>query len=52
MSASTQMRIFGVALFPATALLARCATPGGDKGVKVTLSGDPAKSAGLNVGKG
>jgi hypothetical protein len=39
MNASTQMKILGAALFSATVLLAGCATPGGDKGVKVTLSG-------------
>ena len=40
MNASTQMKILGVALFSATVLLAGCATPGADKGVKVTLNGD------------
>ena len=39
MNASTQMKIVGVALFTAV-LLAGCATPGADKSVKVTLSGD------------
>jgi hypothetical protein len=39
MNASTQLKIFGVTLFSAAVLLAGCATPGGDKGTKVTLSG-------------
>jgi hypothetical protein len=39
MNATTQMKILGIALFGAAVLLGGCATPGGDKGTKVTLSG-------------
>src|SRR5687767_2581786 len=39
MNATNKMKIVGIALFGAAVLFGGCATPGGDRGTKVTLSG-------------